>query len=100
LIRLAGSRDLHRTTVALDDAARRLSRFFLAQVALNSGFGLFIAGGLWLLGLPNPALWGSGRADALRALHRRFVAVVPPVLLAVAVDPGWSLACGCSACSW
>jgi predicted PurR-regulated permease PerM len=28
LIRLFGSRDLHRTTVAMDDAARRLSRYF------------------------------------------------------------------------
>ena len=28
VIRLFGSRDLHRTTLAMDDAARRLSRFF------------------------------------------------------------------------
>ncbi len=28
MIRLAGSSDLHRTTVAMDDAARRLSRYF------------------------------------------------------------------------
>ena len=93
LIRLAGARDLHRTTVALNDAASRLSRFFLAQVALNAGFGLLIGVGLWLAGLPNPALWG-----ALAGLMRfvpfigSFIAVVPPLLLALAVDPGWSLA--------
>ncbi|MBL6456401.1 AI-2E family transporter [Belnapia sp. T6] len=93
LIRLAGARDLHRTTVALNDAANRLSRFFLAQVALNAGFGLVIGLGLWLTGLPNPALWG-----ALAGLMRfvpfigSFIAVVPPLLLALAVDPGWSLA--------
>ncbi|WP_343898125.1 AI-2E family transporter, partial [Craurococcus roseus] len=93
LIRLAGSRDLHRTMGAMNDAASRLSRFFLAQVALNAGYGVFVAGGLWLLGLPNPALWGI-----LAALMRfvpfvgTFVAVVPPALLALAVDPGWSFA--------
>src|SRR5689334_7016732 len=32
LIRLAGSYDLQRTTAALDDAARRLSRLFLTQI--------------------------------------------------------------------
>ena len=32
MIRLFGSGDLHRTTVAMDDAARRLSRYFLAQL--------------------------------------------------------------------
>ena len=93
LIRLAGSRDLHRTMGAMNDAAHRLSRFFLAQVALNAGFGLFIAGGLWLLGLPNPVLWGI-LAGLMRFVPfiGVFVAVVPPVLLALAVDPGWSLA--------
>ena len=43
LIRLFGSSDLHRTTLALDDAARRLSRYFLTQLAINAGFGLLIA---------------------------------------------------------
>ncbi|HMD01753.1 MAG TPA: AI-2E family transporter, partial [Candidatus Baltobacteraceae bacterium] len=40
LVRLAGSRDIQRTTAAFDDAAQRLSRLFLTQVALNTGFGL------------------------------------------------------------
>ncbi|RYH14634.1 MAG: AI-2E family transporter [Alphaproteobacteria bacterium] len=93
LIRLAGSGDLHRTTLALNDAAWRLSRFFLAQVALNAGFGLFIAGGLWLLGLPNPVLWGI-LAGLMRFVPfiGVFIAVVPPTLLALAVDPGWAMA--------
>ena len=90
LIRLAGSRDLHRTMGAMNDAAHRLSRFFLAQVALNAGFGLFIAGGLWLIGLPNPVLWGI-LAGLMRFVP--FIGVfVAVVLLALAVDPGWALA--------
>ncbi|HYF09334.1 MAG TPA: AI-2E family transporter [Acetobacteraceae bacterium] len=93
LISLAGTRDLHRTMSAMDDAAWRLSRYFLTQVAMNGGFGVFIAISLWLMGLPNPILWG------ILAGLMRFVpfigtpiAVVPPVLLAIAVDPGWTLA--------
>src|ERR1700761_9474619 len=36
LIRLAGSKDLQRTTAALDDAAARLSRLFLNQLLINT----------------------------------------------------------------
>ncbi len=42
LIRLAGSSDLHRTTVAMDDATKRLSRYFLVQLGLNASFGLVV----------------------------------------------------------
>ena len=92
LIRLAGARDLHRTMAAMNDAAYRLSRLFLTQVALNASYGVLVGVGLWLVGLPNPVLWG------ILAGVMRFVpfvgtpiAVLPPVLLAMAVDPGWSL---------
>src|SRR5262249_10995401 len=52
LIRLAGARDLQRTTAALDDAANRLSRLFLMQLTVNAGFGLVIGVGLTLIGVP------------------------------------------------
>ena len=72
LIRLAGARDLHRTLAAMDDAAYRLSRYFLAQVGMNAAFGVFIAAALWLIGIPNPVLWGfDRRRHAVRAVHRR-----------------------------
>src|SRR5262249_61773471 len=58
LIGLAGSADLQRTTAALDDAGSRLSRYLLAQTALNTAFGIVIGGGLALIGIPNPVLWG------------------------------------------
>jgi predicted PurR-regulated permease PerM len=93
MIRLFGASDLHRTTAAMDDAARRLSRYFLMQLGLNASFGLVAAIGLWLIGVPSPLLWG-----VFAALMRfvpyigSFVAAVPPILLAAAVDPGWSMA--------
>ena len=58
IIRLFGTGDLHRTTLAMDDAARRLSRYFLVQVGINSCFGLIVAIGLYFIGLPSPLMWG------------------------------------------
>ena len=91
MIRLFGSSDLHRTTVAMNDAARRLSRYLLAQLALNALFGVIIATGLAFIGIPSPVMWG-----VLGALLR-FVpyigaplSAVMPLTLAAAVDPGWS----------
>ncbi|TCZ56736.1 AI-2E family transporter [Roseicella aquatilis] len=90
LIRLAGARDLHRTMAAMDDAAYRLSRYFLAQTGMNAGFGLCIAAALWLIGIPNPLLWGFV-AGLMRFVPfiGSFIAAGFPALLALAVDPGW-----------
>lgn len=89
-IRLAGARDMRRTTEALDDAARRLSRYLLIQSAINACFGLLIGTGLWIIGVPNPVLWG------VFAMLLRFVPYIGVVIaaacaaaLAVAVAPGW-----------
>ncbi|WP_293860492.1 AI-2E family transporter [uncultured Alsobacter sp.] len=92
LIRLAGSHDIQRTTAAIDDAAHRLSRLYLAQLGLNAGFGCFIAIGLWLIGLPNPILWGI-LAAILRFVPYigGFISAAFPLTLAIAVDPGWSM---------
>jgi predicted PurR-regulated permease PerM len=91
-LRLAGTADLQRTTAALDDAASRLSRFFLAQTLLNTGFGIVIAGGLWGIGVPNAVLWGI-LAGLMRFVPfiGGFIAAFFPIALAAAVDPGWSM---------
>ena len=90
-VRLAGSRDMQRTTVALDEAANRLSRYLFLQTCINTCFGLIVGLGLWLIGIPNAGLW------ALMSLLLRFVPYVGvplaflfPFTLALAVDPGWS----------
>ena len=92
LIKLAGSHDLQKTTVALNDAAERLSRLFLSQLALNSAFGLVIGTGLWFIGVPSAVLWGilAGILQFVPYIGV-FIAAVFPLLLAVAVDPGWSM---------
>jgi predicted PurR-regulated permease PerM len=92
LIRLAGARDLQRTTAALDDAGQRLSRLFLMQLLLNGSFGVVIGVGLWLIGVPSAPLWG------MLVMILRFVpyigaviSAIFPLILAAAVGPDWSM---------
>jgi predicted PurR-regulated permease PerM len=91
VLRLFGSRDLSRTTEALDDAAHRVGHYLLMQLVVNVTYGIPIALGFWLIGLPNPVLWG------MLATVLRFVPYIGPIIssvfplaLAIAVDPGWS----------
>jgi predicted PurR-regulated permease PerM len=92
LIRLIGSSDLYRTTTAMDDAAARLSRYFLSQLGVNTGFGAAVGAGLFFIGVPHAVLWG-----ALSALLRfvPYVGALSSVGLAAgmaaAVDPGWTM---------
>ncbi|MGJ5178649.1 AI-2E family transporter [Bradyrhizobium oligotrophicum] len=92
LIRLAGSSDMQRTTAALDDAAYRLSRLFLTQLAVNGAFGVVIGTGLWFIGIPSAILWGI-LAAALRFVPYigAVIGAAFPLALAAAVDPGWSM---------
>ncbi len=89
-IRLFGATDLHRTTMAMDDAGQRLSRYFVSQLGVNACFGLVIGVGLWLIGVPSAALWGV-LAGLLRFVPYLgpLLAAVAPLTLAAAVDPGW-----------
>jgi hypothetical protein len=90
LIRLVGADDLHRTTEAMDEAGARVSRYLLMQLIINIAYGIPVAIGLWLIGVPNPILWG------VLATVLRFIPYVGPVIsslfpiiLSFAVSPGW-----------
>jgi predicted PurR-regulated permease PerM len=92
LVRLMGASDMQRATATMNDAATRLSGYFLRQVLINSAYGFFIALGLWAIGIPSPMVWG------ILAMLMRFVpyvgpfiAAAPPVLLGAVVDPGWTM---------
>jgi predicted PurR-regulated permease PerM len=91
LIRIFGATDLHRTTTAMDEAASRLSRYFLTQVAINAAFGFIIGWGLYFIDVPSPALWGV-LAGLLRFLPYigAVLAAIPPLILAAAVGPDWT----------
>jgi predicted PurR-regulated permease PerM len=90
-IRLLGASDMQRTTSAMNDAAERLSKYFLRQVLINSAYGVFIALGLWLIGVPSPIVWGI-LAMLMRFVPYvgSFIAAALPLLLAAVVEPGWT----------
>ncbi len=92
LIRLIGSDDLHRTTVAMDEGGRRLSRYYVTQLSINTAFGIIVGIGLWIIGVPNPVLWGV-LSTLLRFVPYvgSFIAALLPMALAAAVEPGWSM---------
>jgi predicted PurR-regulated permease PerM len=91
-IRLFGSNDLRRTTFAMNDAGRRLSRYFLTQLGINTTFGVVVAVGLHFIGVPNPVLWGiMGALLRFVPYVGSWIAALFPMLLAAAVAPGWSM---------
>src|SRR3546814_664372 len=44
------------------DVEREVSRYLFTVSAINLGLGAILALGLWLLGMPNPLLWGMAAA--------------------------------------
>src|ERR1700736_5698833 len=56
-LRLIGHSQIATTTLAVDEAGSRLSRFLLMQLAVNSVYALLIGIGLLLIGIPNTLLW-------------------------------------------
>ena len=91
-IRLAGASDLRATTLVLNDAGARLSRFFVSQFSVNLGVGAAIWLGLAVIGLPHATLWAA-LAGVLRFVPYVgiWIAALVSAALAAAVDPGWTL---------
>ena len=92
-IRIAGGADIRLTTLVINDAGERLSRFFVSQFAVNFGVGIMVWVGLSIIGLPHPIVWA-----ALTTLLRFvpyvgvWIAALFSGLLGAAVDPGWGMA--------
>ena len=51
-------RDKRRAIGIVYDIERKISRYFLTITVINAGLGACIGVALWLLGMPNPALFG------------------------------------------
>jgi predicted PurR-regulated permease PerM len=92
-IRIAGATDLRSATLALNDAGDRLSRYFVSQFAVNLAFGIAIWLSLSAMHLPQALLCGI-LAGTMRFVPYVGVAIAAlfAAVLALAVDPGWSLA--------
>jgi predicted PurR-regulated permease PerM/GAF domain-containing protein len=91
IVRLTGG-DLHHMADAMNESAQRVSRYLGTQLLVNIGYGLPMALGLWWIGVPGAWLWGF-LAAVLRFVPYLgpAVAAVFPLILAFAVDPGWSM---------
>ncbi|MGV3771450.1 MAG: AI-2E family transporter [Verrucomicrobiales bacterium] len=90
VILLFGYGRLPATTMALDEAGLRISRYLLMQSFINSSYGIAVGIACYFIGLPYALLWG------FFAAMMRFIPYVGPwvgaafpVLLSLAVFPGW-----------
>jgi len=90
--KMVSSGKLNIATQAIDDAATRVSRYLGMQLIVNAGYGIPIGVGVWLIGIPNAPLWGL-LATLLRFIPfiGPWIAAIFPVVLSVAVDPGWTM---------
>jgi predicted PurR-regulated permease PerM len=91
VIRLSGEGSVTSMTKALDDAAHRISRFLLMQLVINGSFGVAVAAGLAIIGVPYPLVWGL-LAGALRYLPYigTWVGAALPLLVALLLMHGWA----------
>lgn len=91
VIRLLGSGKITTTTKAVDDASKRISRYLLAQLMLNTAFGAVITLGLLLMGVRYALLWGFV-ATLMRYVPYigTWIGMIPPVLFSVAMAEGWA----------
>jgi predicted PurR-regulated permease PerM len=91
LVHMVGDSRVNCTTQTVTEAVQSVSRYLFLQAAVNAGFGILVALGLWALGLPNALLFGM-----LAALSRfipyvgTWVSALLPFLLSVAVSNGWT----------
>jgi len=90
-IALIGEHQLAHTTNALDDAGSRISRFLVTQLAINAGFGIVVAVGLYFIGIPFAPLWGAiGFALRYIPYLGPWLAMLLPFAMSLLVTSDWS----------
>ena len=89
-IRLVGTGQVTLTTQMLEDAGTRVSRYLSMLFVINATYGIAVTFGLYLIGVPNPILWGI-LAATLRFVPYigPWIAAAMPVGLAMAISTGW-----------
>jgi len=89
-LRLVGQGHISTAARAIQDASRRISHYLLMQLLVNTAYGVAVAIGLHLIGLPNAFLWGA-LAGALRFIPYAgpLIGAALPILLSLAVARGW-----------
>jgi predicted PurR-regulated permease PerM/methanogenic corrinoid protein MtbC1 len=91
LVRLAARGRITLSAEAIGTAGAAVGHYLLLFALTNLGYGVAIGLTIWMIGLPNPILWGT-----LAALFRFVpyvgvpIAALLPMVVAFAVSPGWS----------
>jgi predicted PurR-regulated permease PerM len=91
IVGLFGHRQVSLTTRTMQEIGLRISRYLGTFALVNSGFGLVIGMGLWLIGAPFAVLWGC-LAAMLRFIPYvgPAVAFILPLVFSFAHFPGWT----------
>jgi hypothetical protein len=91
IVGLVGHRQVSLTTRTMEEIGQRISRYLATFALVNSGFGLIIGLGLWLIGAPFAVLWGC-LAAMLRFIPYVGPAVsfILPLVFSFAHFPGWA----------
>ncbi|RXH42703.1 hypothetical protein XH94_00990 [Bradyrhizobium zhanjiangense] len=90
-LRLLGG-SFHRSTDTIQEAGARISRYLLMQLLINVSYGIPLAAGLWIIGVPGALLWGAvGAVMRFVPYVGPLIAAIFPIALAFAVDSGWSM---------
>jgi len=90
IVRLVARARISVASQAIETAGRTVSRYLILFSLTNLGFGVSTGVVCWMIGLPNPELWGL-----LGFLFRYvpyvgvLIAALLPTLVAFAVFPGW-----------
>jgi predicted PurR-regulated permease PerM len=90
IFRLFGRGRINVLTTAMDDAAKRVSRYLLTQLCVNCTYGLLLSVGLFFIGVPYFIFWGA-LAAVLRFIPYvgTLIAGASPFVMALAVFDGW-----------
>ena len=91
LVQLFGRSHMHSTTEAINDAAKRVGRYLRMLFVVNATYGMAIAAGLALIGVPGAITWGV-LGFSLRFLPYLgpLIAAVMPIMVSIATSVGWT----------
>ncbi len=91
IVSLFGHRQVTVTTRTMQEIGQRISRYLAMFAMVNTGFGLVIGLGLWLIGVDYAVLWGC-LAAMLRFIPYvgPAVAFALPLVFSFARFPGWA----------
>jgi predicted PurR-regulated permease PerM len=91
ILQLFGKSNLRLTTEAFHDAAQRVGRYLRMLFLINMCYGIAVALGLWLIGVPSAIMWGV-LGFTLRFLPYigPWISALGPILVSIAVTEGWT----------